>query len=116
MTKKMRADGPWPRADGLRELRRATKAVKEIKRDLAEILGTSPAAFILNNGSVALPPGAPLPENYSYVRCVSCGSAAFLIRDNLTQSFAAACLQCSTVTHIEAVIDGDASVSGDLEH
>lgn len=99
------------KADGLRELRRATKAVKEIKRDLAEILGSSPSAFILNSGRVALPPGAPLPQNYSYVRCMTCGSAAFLIRDNLTESFAAACLDCSTVTHLDVIIDGDAQES-----
>lgn len=107
------------RADDLRELRRATKAVKKIARDIAEIIGPPPPPdfapsrkdTVMHLSHLSAAPQFPqypvheIPQDYSYVRCDSCNAPAILVRDNRNECFAAACLNCSTITHLEAIIE-----------
>lgn len=114
------------KADDLRELRRATKAVKRIKRDIAEIFGPSPLRVGVPPPPLGYnyPPPQPqceryspahprhpelqefgVPQHYSYVLCESCDAPALLVRDNSNQTFAACCLNCCTITHLESIIE-----------
>lgn len=104
-------------ADDLREIRRATKAVKKIARDMAEIFGPPAPVPVPNfapspKDTVKYLPAKPprelpveLPANYSFVQCDSCGSLGLLVHDLSNGGFAAACPQCRTITHLEAIIE-----------
>lgn len=102
------------KADDLHEIKRAVKAVKQITQDMAEMFGPSPKDTVKyfpgeRVGPAALDPEA-IPQDYSYVRCDRCGAPALLVRDNASNCFAGACLHCSTISHLETIIEVPADV------
>lgn len=102
------------KSDDLRELRRATKAVKQIARDVREMFEPSPRDTVRYMPDERYSPTRPkhpelsefgIPQDYSYVRCESCSAPAILVRDNTNDCFAACCLNCSTISHLETIIE-----------
>lgn len=106
-------------SDDLREVKRATKAVKEIAQEIAKIIGGQPPApppFAPSRHDrvkyIAPPrvqrqqrkPGQ-LPEDYSFVTCIKCDIPTVVVRDNRQQCFASCCLRCSTISYFETIVE-----------